>query len=61
MYPTHRKLWSGSGEGKKTTAHTHRGECGQKIPRLEKGFQRERNLQLTNRINVPIHLNCKYN
>ena len=51
MYLAHRKLWSGSGVGRKTTAHTHRGEYGQRVPWLEKGLQRERNLQLTNRIN----------
>ena len=32
-------------------AHIHRGECGQRFPRLEKGLQREKNLQLTNKIN----------
>ena len=37
-------------------AHTHRGECGQKVPRLKKGLQKERNMQLTNRINR-IHIN----
>ena len=42
MYPAHRKLWSGSVEGRTTAAHTHRGECGQGVPRLEKGFQREK-------------------
>ena len=31
--------------------HTHRGESGQNVPWLEKGLQRERNLQLTDRIN----------
>ena len=46
MYSAHRKLWSGSEEGRTTVAHTHRGECGQKVPRLKKGLQRERNLQL---------------
>ena len=39
MYPTYRKLWSGSGEERKTTTHTHRGECGQKVPQLEKVLQ----------------------
>ena len=56
MYPAYRKLWSGSGEGRTTTAHIHRGKCGQRVLRLEKGLQRERNLQLTNRINK-IHTN----
>ena len=37
--------------GRTTTAHTHIGECGQRVPLLEKGLQRERYLQLTNRIN----------
>ena len=51
VYPTHKKLWSESGEGRKTATHTHRGECGQRVPQLEKGVQRERNRQLTNIIN----------
>ena len=51
MYSAHRKLWSGSREGRKTATYTHRGECGQRVPRLDKGLQRERNLQLTNKIN----------
>ena len=50
MSPAHRKLWSGSGEGRETTTHTHRGKCGQRVPRLEKGLQRDIHLQLTNRI-----------
>ena len=36
-HPAHRKLWSGSMEGRKTAAHTHRGECSQRVSRLEKG------------------------
>ena len=60
MYPAHRKLWSRSGKGRKTTAHTYREKCGQRIFRLEKDFQRERNLQLTNRINR-IHINITKN
>ena len=51
IYPAHRKLWSGFVEGGNTAARTHRGECGQRVPRLEKGLQQERNLQFTNRIN----------
>ena len=50
MYSAYRKLWLGSGEGRKTAVHTHKEKCGQRVPRLEKGLQRERNLQLTNRI-----------
>ena len=56
MYPAYRKLWLGSREGRKTAAHTHRGECGQRVPRLEKDLQKERNpqlaksLQLTTRV-----------
>ena len=32
-------------------AHTHKRDCGQRIPQLEKGLQRARILQLTKRIN----------
>ena len=44
IYPAHGQLWSGSEEGRVTIAHTHVGECGQKVPRLKNGLQRERNL-----------------
>ena len=37
VYPAHRKLWSGSGKGRETTAHTHIVKCGQRVPRLKKG------------------------
>ena len=47
VYPAHRQLWSRSGEGRKTTAHTHIEECGQRVPRLKTSLQRERNLQLS--------------
>ena len=36
MYPAHGKLCSGSGEGRKTTIFSHRGECSQRVPWLEK-------------------------
>ena len=42
MYPAHRKLWSESGEGRKKTTHTHKGECGERVPQLEKRLQREK-------------------
>ena len=38
VYSAHRKLWSGSGEGRKTAAHTHRGEYGQRVLQLDKGL-----------------------
>ena len=47
VYPAHRQLWSGFGEGRETVAHTHNRECGQRVPRLKKGLQSERNLQLS--------------
>ena len=31
------------------TTHTHKEKCGQRVPRLEKGLQRKRNPQLTNK------------
>ena len=37
VYPAYRKLWLGSGAGKKTAAHTHKGECGQRVSRFEQG------------------------
>jgi hypothetical protein len=43
VYPDHRKLWSGSGEGRKTAAHTHRGS---KSPSAREGLSSERNQQL---------------
>ena len=42
IYPTQKRLWSGFGEGRKTATHTRKGECGQRVPRLEKGLPRER-------------------
>ena len=58
VHPAHRKLWSGSRKRRTTATHTHRRECGQRVPQLEKGLQKERNLQLTNKINISrIHTN----
>ena len=47
MYPVHKQLWSRSGKGREMTAHTHIRECGQRVPRLKKGLQKEKNLQLS--------------
>ena len=32
VYPAHRKLWTGSGEGRTTATHTHKDERGQRSP-----------------------------
>ena len=32
VYPAHRKLWSRFGKGRKATTHTHKEECGQRVP-----------------------------
>ena len=57
VYPAHEKLWLGSGEGRNATAHTHRGEYDRRVPRLEKGLQRGRNLQLPRSLQVTTHVN----
>ena len=52
VHPVHRQLWLGSGEGRKTAVYTHRGECGERVPRLKKCLQRERNLQLSKSLQI---------
>ena len=39
VHLTHRKLRLGFGEERKMTAHTHKAECGQRVPRLKKDSQ----------------------
>ena len=51
-YPAHKQLWSGSGEERQTAAHTHNGECGQRVLWLKKGLQSERNLQLSESVQL---------
>ena len=34
--PLIEKLWTGSGEGRTTATHTHKGERDQRSPQLEK-------------------------
>ena len=38
------KLCSGSGEGRKTTIHTHKRECGQRVPRFIKKTSKKLNM-----------------
>ena len=46
VYPAHRKLWSRSREERTTITHTHKRECCQRVPRLEKGSKNKKQWRL---------------